>query len=264
MSGSDAEAVWLPALGPKALNLLSIEMIIGSSSFVRNRDSDLKFKAKIFGFTETITTAGIIVPDDFIKEFCKKYSQNLHLTGNCYSCIMLIGEVDDISAIPSIANRIRSMGLNIESQADIAKKTDKALFLLNIILLGIVTVITFLTIIAIFNSYLSVVYNRSYILSIQRMLGASKIRIIFMFILESGLLGAVYGILGYFLGYYVLVYLTDNISVWIPFLQGLELKLEFFQYFYISVFSSSLLSVVSAFIPSLFAANLNLFKSVKR
>ncbi|MBN2039262.1 MAG: ABC transporter permease [Spirochaetes bacterium] len=254
----------LPALGPKALNLLSIEMIIGSSSFTGNKENSRKFRTKVFGFTETITTAGIIVPDDFIMEFCRCNSADIHLAGSCYSCIMLIGNVSDISKIPLITKKVRSMGLNIESQADIAKKTDKALFVLNFILFGITAVIFFLTVISIFNSYLAVVYNRSYILSVQRMLGASKIRIIFMFMLEAGMIGALYGVLGYFTGYYILVYMNNHLHEWIPVVQGLSLTLKPFQYFSQLFMASIALSIISAFIPSIFASSLNLFKAVKR
>jgi ABC-type lipoprotein release transport system permease subunit len=254
----------LPALSPKALGMLSIEMMIGRSSFVRNGKKEFKYNAKIFGFTETITTAGIIVPSDFIKDFCKANSSELQLADKCYSTIMLIGSIKDINRIPGITKQIQSMKLNVESQTDIAQKTEKALFLLNLTLSVILGIILILTIIAVFNSYLAVVYNRSYMFSIQRMLGASKLRIVFIFVFESGIIGAIYGLAGYFVGYYLLVYLTNNISDWIPLLQGLNFKLQSHEYLSVAVGFSAFVSGISAFIPALFASNLNLFKAVKR
>ncbi|MFH0974421.1 MAG: FtsX-like permease family protein [Spirochaetota bacterium] len=254
----------LPALGPKALNMLSIEMLIGRSSFVRNSRKEFKFKAKLFGFTETITTAGIIVPSAFIKDFCRANSEDLQLTENCYSRIMLVGSVKDIKQIPGVTGKIQALNLSVESQADIANKTEKALFLLNVTLSLIFGIILVLTVLAVFNSYLAVVYNRSYVFSIQRMLGTSKLRIVLIFVLESGIIGALYGLAGYFIGYYLMTYLTNNIPNWMPLLQGLNFKLETHEYLPAVIAFSVLVSNISALIPAVFASNLNLFNAVKR
>jgi ABC-type antimicrobial peptide transport system permease subunit len=254
----------LPALGPKALNVMSLEMLIGRSSFVRNSKKEFKYNAMVFGFTETITTAGIIVPSDFIKDFCKANSGDLQLVDRCYSTIMVIGSVKDIKQIPDITKKIRALKLNVESQSEIAQKTEEALFLLNITLSVILGIILILTIIAVFNSYLAVVYNRSYMFSIQRMLGASKLRIVLIFVFESGIIGALYGLVGYFIGYYLLIYFTNNVSNWIPLIQGLNFKLGTHEYLPIAIIFSTFVSGLSALIPAIFASNLNLFKAVKR
>ena len=254
----------LPALSQKALNLLSIEMILGRSSFIRNGRKEFKYDAKIFGFTETITTAGLIVPSDFIKDFCRSNKGNLDLAGDCYSCVMLIASAKEINKIPELTKKIKSMNLNVESQTDIAQKTEKVIFLLNVTFTLILGIILFLTIMAIFNSYLAVVYNRSYMFSIQRMLGSSKLRIVLIFVLESGIIGAFYGLAGYFVGYYLLSYLSDNISAWIPLLQGLDFTLKDHTYLPGAVLFSTSVSSFSALIPALFASNLNLFNAMKR
>ena len=254
----------MPALGPKALNALSIELLIGKSSFARNSSREYKYKAMVFGFTDTITTAGIIVPSDFIKNFCRANSSDLSITDKCYSTIMLICNVKEVSAIPGIAKKINAMNLDAESQADIAQKTEKALFILNMTFSIILVIILILTIIAIFNSYLAVVYNRSYNFSIQRMLGASRLRIVFIFILEAGIVGVLYGIAGYFTGYYFLVFLTHNISNWLPLVQGLNFIPAEHDYLARVIGFSAMLSCLSAFIPAFFASGLNLFKAVKR
>jgi putative ABC transport system permease protein len=254
----------LPALSPKALGMLSIEMIIGRSSFSRTGKKEFKYNAKIFGFTEAITTAGIIVPSDFIKDFCRINSGELQLDDKCYSTIMLIGSVKEINRIPAITKQIRAMKLNVESQADIADKTEKALFVLNITLNVILVITLILTIIAVFNSYLALVYNRSYMFSVQRMLGASKLRIVLIFVIESGIIGAIYGLAGYFIAYYLLIYVSNNISAWIPILQGLNFRLGSHQYLPAALAFSVFVSGFSALIPAVFASNLNLFKAVKR
>ncbi|MBN2402796.1 MAG: hypothetical protein JXN64_10395 [Spirochaetes bacterium] len=256
-----AAANGLPTLGPKALNALSLEIFIGRSSFVRSSKNEFKYNARIFGFTETITTAGIIVPADFIKDFCKA---NSRMAGKCFSVIMLIGRVKDINRIPDITKKIQAMKLNVESQADIAQKTEKALLVLNITLAMIFSIILILTIIAVFNSYLAVVYNRSYTFSVQRMLGASKLRIVLIFVVEAGIIGALYGIAGYFTAYYFLVYLTNNASNWIPLLQGMDFRLGTHGYLPAAIAFSIIMSGISALIPAVFASNLNLFKAVKR
>ncbi len=257
-----AAANRLPQLGEKALKIFSMELIIGKSSFVKSSEKTDKFRAKIFGFTPVITTAGIIVPSSFIKNYCNKQKDGKR--GKCYSSIMLIADVKDRGKIPDITKKIRQMNLKVESQMDIAEKTEKAIFLLNVTLSFIMAIILILTVIAIFNSYLAIIYNRSEKLSIQRILGASKIRIVMIFITEAAIVGALYGTIGYFIGYYLLNYMSAYIAKWMPILKGLSLKLENHNLLPMALSLSALVSSVSALIPAIFASNLNLFKAMKK
>ncbi|MDY6934352.1 MAG: FtsX-like permease family protein [Spirochaetota bacterium] len=254
----------LPELGEKALKLFSMELIIGKSTFIKTGNKEFRYKAKIFGFTPSIITAGIIVPTSFIKDFCKTCSDELALKNECFSSIMLIANVSDIDKIPLITNKIRSMDLKVESQMDIADKTEKAVFLMDVTLSLIMTIMLILTILAIFNSYLAISYNRSHRFSIQRILGATKLRIVMTFVIEAGLIGIFYGIMGYILGYYLLNYMSDNIARWVPMLKGMNLRLENHNLMFMSLTLAAIVSSISALFPAIIASNKQLFNDMKK
>ena len=259
-----AAASGLPQLGEKALNRFSVELILGRSSFDRTRKNVFQYNARIFGLTSKVTSAGIIVPSDFIRKFCKARKDDPGLQKSPYSCIMIFAAVKRIKDLPSITNKIRGMGLMVESQMDIASKTDEAASFIDWILALVMIVILILTIIAIFNSYLAIIYNRGHNISIQRILGASKLRIVLMIIIEAGIMGSIYGLLGYLFGLILLDLLSDNVALWMPILKGFDLKLPMENVLGLSVIVSMLVSSISALIPALFAANLNLFSAIKR
>ena len=146
---------------------------------------------------------------------------------------------------------------------DIVSKTDKATSFIDWILALVMITILILTIIAIFNSYLSIIYYRGHSISIQRILGASKLRIVLTLIFEAATMGAIYGLLGYLLGSVLLDLLSENISQWIPILKGFDLKLGIENLLVLSVTVSMLVSSFSALIPAIFAANSNLFRAIK-
>lgn len=253
----------LPEIGEKAIEMLTMDIYIGRSSFFKTSKEILKYEAKIFGFTSAVTTAGIIVPDDFIKKFCRE-NMEAKERDKCYSCIAMLADVKERNKIPAVTEKIKKMNLNVESQADIADKTERAVKLIDVILGLLLGTILILTVIAIFNSYLAITYNRSDKISIQRMLGASKMRIVLIYIVEAAIVGAFYGGVGYFLGYYLVNTLSGYIDKWVPILAGLDLRLDDHSLFYAALSLSALVSSLSALIPGLFAANLNLFKASKK
>ncbi|MDY6967511.1 MAG: FtsX-like permease family protein [Spirochaetota bacterium] len=258
-----AVASGLPQLGERALKRFSVELILGRSSFNRTRKNIFKYNAKLFGLSSKVTTAGVIVPSDFIRKFCIAHKDDPGLQRSPYSCIMIFASVKRIKELPAISKKIKDMGLMVESQMDIASKTDKATSFIDWILALVMITILILTIIAIFNSYLSIIYYRGHSISIQRILGASKLRIVLTVIFEAAIMGAIYGLLGYLLGSVLLDLLSENISQWIPILKGFDLKLGIENLLVLSVTVSMLVSSLSALIPAIFAANSNLFRAIK-
>ncbi|MCU0821568.1 MAG: hypothetical protein MUC95_03730 [Spirochaetes bacterium] len=259
-----AAANVLPEISERALELLTIEITIGKSSFVKTRQEGTKYDARLFGLTPAITSGGLIVPSEFIKNYCLKNVEKKEERDKCYSCIMIIADVKNNNKIAEVTKTIKKLALDVESQADVAEKTGKAVKLVDVILGLIMIIILFLTIIAIFNSYLAITYHRSDKISIQRILGASKIRIVMIFIVEAAIVGAFYGAVGYYLGYYITGYISKFIDKWVPLLKGLNMKIADHSLLYLSLSISAAVSSISALIPGIFASNMNLFNASKK
>jgi len=156
------------------------------------------------------------------------------------------------------------MGLKVESQKDIIEKTRKTMNLLDGVFFAIMAVFFIVSAVSIFNSYLSIVYIRSQKFSLKRVLGFSKVQILLSFVIEAALIGALYGIAGDFCGNYILSYAGDILSKWIPVLGSVRLQKSGTDVLLMCVGLSSSVCALSAFIPALFASNMNLFKAVRK
>lgn len=225
-----------------------------------------EYAAKVFGFTEALPVTGLVLPYDFIVRFCEAHRNDSRDGQRGYSYAKLFLTVRDVKEIPRIAGAIGRMGLAVESQQDIAAKTNRAMSIIDGSSLVILGVFLVLTVIAIVNSYLTIVYHRSRRFSLLRIVGMSKLRIIMTFIAEAALIGALYGALGCAGGLALMDLVAENLAKWMPALAGLSLSIDMGrgELFAISIGISALVSSASALVPAIIASNMNLFKAVQR
>jgi ABC-type antimicrobial peptide transport system permease subunit len=156
------------------------------------------------------------------------------------------------------------MGLEVQSQNDVAEKTNKAMSIIDTTSFAIVGILLLITVISIFNSYLNIVYTRTQKFSLQRVLGVSKLRIISGFVVEAVVVGLIYGLLGYYLGSTLVHYLTINIEELVPVLKGIVIQPIREGLLVQALLASMGFSALSALVPAVFASNINLFKAVRR
>lgn len=259
-----AAARGLPQFNEKVLIGFPLELNIQTTPRGAPERKTYPVQAKMFGFNADLPFSGLVVPSDFIIKFCNEHRADNKDKMLGYSYIKLFVSVKNVKELPEITKKIQGMGLRVESQQDVASKTNKALSIMDSSSFIIVGIFIFLTVIAIFNSYLTVVYNRSYKFSLQRIVGVSKLRIIMSFVLEAGIIGALLGIIGYYIGLGLIDYLSLNIARWVPVLKGLTFKSGQENMLLLSIGLSAVLSSISAFLPAVFASNINLFRSLQR
>lgn len=258
-----AAARGLPQLGERALWGFPMELVIETAARGAPERKKYDQPARVFGFSAELPLTGLIVPSDFITRFAAAHAGDPNAIRPGFSYAQLVITVKDVKDLPDISKKIQALGLRVESQQDIASKTNKALAVIDGSSLVIMGIFLFLTVIAIFNSYLTIVYNRSYTFSLQRVIGVSKARIILTFVFEAAVIGALFGLVGYYMGVMAIGYLKHNMPHWVPVLKGLALGREP-GVLPMAVGLSALLSSVSAFIPAVFASNMSLFKAVQK
>jgi len=215
-------------------------------------------------FTDVLNLPGVIIPSDFIVEFCRKHQNDSGKYKKGYKYVMLVSSVRDVKRLPEVTRKLKSFGLAVESREDIAQKTNRVLEIIDDSSLVIIGILLILTVISIFNSYLTIVYTRAHKFSLKRVLGVSKIRIIFGFVFEAALIGVIYGALGFFIGTSLLDYFGKNVGRWIPALQHLYLARPGAGILVLALALSSAISSISALVPAVFASNINLFKAMKK
>ena len=252
----------LPAITPKSLRGFPLELhIYTREKGKRTRNTII---SEAHSFTDVLSLPGIIIPTDYIVEFTRKHRLDTGKAKKGYAYAMMIATVKDIKQLPAITKKLEKMGLQVESRDDIAKKTNVVLDVIDDSSLVIIAILLFLTVISIFNSYLTIVYNRSQKFSLQRILGVSKIRIIIGFVVEAAIIGSIYGCAGFFLGNSLVDYFSHNAARWVPALKNLKIEQAGPGILVMAVGISAMISSLSALIPAIFASNNNLFKAIKK
>ncbi len=233
-----------------------------------NEDTDVHFTeidAQVFDFTAAIDRPGAIVPMDFMTYFAGRahYADGRWKRG--YTYIMMYAKVKDNKKLPETVDKLEELGLQVQSQSDTAQKANQVLRIIDSFSLAIVGILLILTIISIFNANLNIVNQMSHKFSLTRILGVTKIRIVITFILESGAVGAIYGVLGYHAGNYLFEYAARYMKDLLPEIASISFQASHDpQILFLAVALSAGVSAVSSFIPAIIASNINLFKAVRR
>ena len=216
----------------------------------------------IHSLSDAIDFPGLIIPSAFLVNFAKTHRMDSGKPKEGITHVRMYAKVKDIKRLPEITDKLKKMGLKVESRSDISQKTNKAMAIIDAIFLFLGIVILALTVISIFNSYLVIAYNSGYEISLKRVIGLSKLHVIFSFVFEAALIGVFLGIIGYFLGQYLIEALSSHIAAWIPILKDLIITKPERAYLHYAIIFSVVVSAMSALVPAIFASNKNLFKTM--
>ncbi len=219
--------------------------------------------AEIHSFTDIINFPGIILPTDFLTEVSAQYSRESGKSSG-FEYIVVYAKAKDTDRLPSIVSSLKKMGLKVESQKDITEKTQKTMRVIDGVFYAIMGIFFIVSAISIFNSYLTIVYIRSQKFSLKRVLGFSKIGILIAFVFEAAFIGALYGVAGYFCGNYIISHAGEFMSKWVPVLGVVKFQAKGSDVLLMCVGLSAAVSAASAFVPAIFASNINLFKAVRK
>lgn len=253
-----------PQMSTRDLYRFPLDLFVITSPHDAEKEVELKMDGEVHGFTDQFSFPGIIVPSDFIVDFARRHQNDFGRYKKGYHYIILYARVKDVKTLPDVVARIRSMGLDVQSQNDVAEKTNKAMSIIDTTSFAIVGILLLITVISIFNSYLNIVYTRTQKFSLQRVLGVSKLRIISGFVVEAVVVGLIYGLLGYYLGSTLVHYVTINIEELVPVLKGIVIQPIREGLLVQALLASMGISALSALVPAVFASNINLFKAVRR
>ena len=254
----------VPQMNEQTLRGLPLQIIVTTPVAGADKNNELSIDAEIHSFTDLFAFIGAVVPSDFILDFARKHRLDTGKPRKGYTTVMVYAKVKDVKQLPAVTRKIKALGLTVESQNDIAQKTNEMLRIFDQFSILIIGAFLILTIISIFNSCMNIVYNMSQKFSLKRILGVSKAEIIATFMVESSIVGLLYGVVGFYSGKLVLGYLSHRISAWIPVFKGIVIEKPGGELLYLALIFSVVISSVSAFLPALFAANVDLFKAVRK
>jgi ABC-type lipoprotein release transport system permease subunit len=254
-----------PPMPAASLKGFPVELGVQSTPRDYEPKKTYTYEAVLHDITDDLPFSGVIAPREFIAKFYREHGADATENRPGLRYKLMYVKVNDIKKLPETTAYIKKMGVNVESQQDVAAKTNKALDIIDGSSMLIIGMFLILTVISIFNSYLTIVYNRSQKFSLRRVLGVPKYHIIMGFVIEASLVGALYGLGGYFAGNALMTTFADYVGKFVPSLKGIIVQsVDSKGLLFIAIFASAAISSLSALIPAFFAANMNLFKAMRK
>ncbi len=112
----------------------------------------------------------------------------------CYSYAQL--KVDDKDNVSAVANTIKEMGYNVETNAEMMDSVNRQMGIIQAVLGGIGAVSLFVAAIGIANTMMMSIYERTKEIGVMKVLGCSLGNIRGMFLMEAAFIGIFGGIIG--------------------------------------------------------------------
>ena len=112
-----------------------------------------------------------------------------------------IVEADDIESVKKLEQALKDMGFQTESNIEFVEYIEKTMKIAQLILAGIGMIALVVAVIGIGNTMTTAVYDRVQEVSMLKVLGADPEELLSLFLLESGILGGIGGIIGVLISY---------------------------------------------------------------
>lgn len=112
-------------------------------------------------------------------------------------------KVYNFKELKSVKNKIENMGFVVFSVGDKLEDIEKVFMLIDMLLAAIGIIAITVSVFGIINTMTMAIYERRKEIGIMKAIGATQLQIKLIFYIESGITGAIGGILGAFAGYWV-------------------------------------------------------------
>lgn len=231
-----------------------------SSFFPGLNNRNDKIKLQIVGFSEKINLAGITLPSNVVHSLNKQYEK----TEEGYLEVYL--ETKDASQVPQIAAQLESKGYRTIYFQKNAKDVQAKLAYLSIVISIISIIIFTITAIAITNTFLTRVSEKTKELGLFRALGASKSQIRQLILIESFIIGLLGSIAGIILALIAKLTLSHFLLTKFEDLTGLEGQLISISPEIIiqSILFTIVLTFFASYLPAQKASNISPLKAISK
>lgn len=174
-----------------------------------------------------------------------------------------IVEASDMECVKELEKQLKDMGFQTESNIEFVEYINKTMKLAQLILAGIGMIALIVAVIGIGNTMMTAVYDRVQEISMLKVLGAAPDEILYLFLLESGILGGVGGVLGVLVSYGISALGINGLAVKLMNLpQGTQLAEIPFWLALTAMAFAVLLGMIAGFFPARWAVKLNPIKGI--
>lgn len=169
-----------------------------------------------------------------------------------------IVEADDIKSVKKLEQALKDMGFQTESNIEFVEYIEKTMKIAQLILAGIGMIALVVAVIGIGNTMTTAVYDRVQEVSMLKVLGADPEELLSLFLLESGILGGIGGIIGVLISYGISGLAVNRLAVKLLSLpKGTMLAEIPIWLAFSAVIFAVILGVAAGFFPARWVAKLN-------
>ena len=168
-----------------------------------------------------------------------------------------IVEAEDIDAVDKLVKNLQDMGYQAESNKEFVDYMQKATKIAQMVLAGIGMIALVVAVIGIGNTMTTAVYDRVQDIGILKVLGSDPGELLYLFLLESGILGGMGGLIGVLVSYGITELLVNHLAVKLMNLpQGTTLAIIPWWLAVAAFIFAILLGIAAGFFPARWAARL--------
>lgn len=173
--------------------------------------------------------------------------------------------VDDADHVDVVIKKLQDMGFQTENEKEYLDSTKKTVKIIQIMLGGIGMIALVVAVIGIGNTMTTSVYDRINEIGILKVLGCDLDELMYLFLLESGILGGLGGFIGLLCSYGIVYLIVNPIGVKLLDLQKGTMIGEIpFSLAIAALVFSVVLGVLAGFFPAKWASKLRPIDAVRR
>lgn len=241
------------------------------------------------GFSDKLAVDGVLAGDDntytmesqkiycdldVLLRYMRKKSPNgtiigqpVDQDGNAYkdfiysNAVVIVDEVDEVD---DVVKRLQDMGFQTENEKEYLDSVRKSLKVVQLLLGGIGMIALVVAVIGISNTMMTAVYDRINEIGILKVLGCDLDELLYLFLLEAGILGIVGGVIGVIASYGIRGILNKFGVALLEFEKGTQLAVIPWWLVLSAVVFSTVLGVLAGYFPARWAVKLRPIDAVRK
>lgn len=233
-----------------------------------------KYRMNICGMTENEYDYNIYCEMESLKTFLKRNSegtiigQPVRANGEnynewIYSKAYVL--VDDTENVDAVIEKINNRGFQTYNEKEYMDSMNRMLQIAQIVLAGIGMIALLVAVIGISNTMMTAVYDRIREIGILKVLGCDPDELLYLFLLESGILGAIGGIVGVLISYLITGFGVNKIAVKVMKLEaGDQLAVIPWWLALAAIVFAICLGVIAGYFPARWASKLRPIQAVNK
>ena len=237
-------------------------------------DNPTKHRLSVTGMTNNAYDMGIYCEMNTLKSFLKRVSEDkiigqpVDQNGEnykewVYSKAYVI--VEDTEYVDEVVEKINERGFQASSDKEYVDSMERMLKIAQVVLAGIGMIALLVAVIGISNTMMTAVYDRIKEIGILKVLGCDPDELLYLFLLESGILGAIGGVLGVVVSYIITGLGVNKIAAKLMDLEaGEQLAIIPWWLAVAAVLFAICLGVIAGYFPARWAAKLRPIDAVNK